>query len=555
MSLPPNMKSASQQDNVPAHTHVVQFSENDASFMSEDYTRLSEQERIRAFTLLQQKAQALEVEIARRQTAQERLQALAAIVESTDDAVLSKDLNGIVTSWNRSAERIYGYTAQEMIGQSVTLLFPPEQEGEFEQIMARIHRGERVEHHETRRMRKDGIILLVSVTISPIRNETGEIVGASTIARDVTDQRLLEAKSHRLFDSNLVGIFVTNAEGTLLETNRAFLDLLDHPQLDGPTDPRQPDVLIASLNPFLRGLVSQANQSSGTVEPRETELPQKNGKGLPVMVALTSLEHANTCIGFVLDMSERKALEQRKDAFIGMASHELKTPVTSLKGFLGVLRRLLAAQDNEKVQHSLNRMDVQIDKLTKLINDLLDISRMQTGQLIYREESIEMDSLVYEIVESIQETTLTHQIQVEGRTGMDVYGDRDRLGQVLINLLNNAIKYSSQSDTVLVHLSSDEASVRIGVQDFGLGIAPEHHEKIFERFYQVADPEEKTYPGLGIGLAISQDIVKRHGGKLWVESQKGQGATFYLCMPLLRQENRSGAEKQAGARMGDQRAQ
>ena len=138
---------------------------------------------------------------------------------------------------------------------------------------------------------------------------------------------------------------------------------------------------------------------------------------------------------------------------------------------------------------------------------------------------------------------------------MDVYGDRDRLGQVLINLLNNAIKYSSQSDTVLVHLSSDEASVRIGVQDFGLGIAPEHHEKIFERFYQVADPEEKTYPGLGIGLAISQDIVKRHGGKLWVESQKGQGATFYLCMPLLRQENRSGAEKQAGARMGDQRAQ
>jgi PAS domain S-box-containing protein len=520
------------------HSHILP---------SESYTHLSEQERLRAFTLLQQKALALEVEIACRHAVQERLLMLAAIVESTDDAVLSKNLAGTITSWNRAAEHIYGYTAQEIIGQPVTLLFPPDRAGEFEQIMARIRQGERVEHHETRRMRKDGTILTVSVTISPVKNEAGEIIGASTIARDVTNQRLVEAKSQQLFASNLVGIFVADVEGTLLETNQALLDLLGYTRADELIGPLQPDTPLASL---LRDLIFQASQSSGTVEPQETVLQQKHGKDVPVLVAMTCIEHTSTCIGFVLNISERKALEQRKDAFIGMASHELKTPLTSLKGFLGVLRRLLASQENEKILHALTRMDAQIDKLTTLINDLLDISRMQTGQLVYREERVEVDDLVQEMVESMQETTQTHHLQVEGQTQAAVFGDQDRLGQVLMNLLNNAIKYSPQADTVLIHLASDETQVHLRVQDFGVGIAPEHHDKVFERFYQVIDPEERTYPGLGIGLAISHDIVMRHGGRLWVESQKGEGSTFHLRFPLLPQKNRPGAEIQKEGTMG-----
>ena len=129
-----------------------------------------------------------------------------------------------------------------------------------------------------------------------------------------------------------------------------------------------------------------------------------------------------------------------------------------------------------------------------------------------------------------------------------MFGDRDRLGQVLINLLNNAIKYSPNADTVIVRLSTDEKQVLVSVQDFGRGIAQVHHHKIFERFYQVTDPEEKTYPGLGIGLAICRDIVKRHGGRLWVESEKGAGATFHLSLPLLRQESQSppGEQKTQG---------
>jgi PAS domain S-box-containing protein len=235
----------------------------------------------------------------------------------------------------------------------------------------------------------------------------------------------------------------------------------------------------------------------------------------------------------ICDITERQELDKRKDEFISMASHELKTPVTGLKGFLSLLQRRLTIQGDEKALHYLARMDTQVNKLTKLINDLLDLSKIQAGQLNCREEHFEVDALVQEIVENMQGTTQTHHLLLEGQTQAEVSGDRDRIGQVLINLLNNAIKYSPQADTVLVCIAKDQNKALVSVQDFGIGIAKEHQHKIFERFYQVTDPEEKTYPGLGIGLYISCKIIKRHGGQIWVESKKGEGATFHFALPLV----------------------
>jgi PAS domain S-box-containing protein len=232
------------------------------------------------------------------------------------------------------------------------------------------------------------------------------------------------------------------------------------------------------------------------------------------------------------EIDERKELDRRKDEFMSMASHELKTPVTSLKGFLNLVQRRSIKQGDEKVLHYLARMDIQINKLTALINDLLDLSRMQTGKLIYREEAFSLDELVREVVASIQETTQTHRLMLEGQTLATVFGDRERIGQVLINLLNNAIKYSPGADTVLIRMANDQQKILVSVQDFGIGIAQEHHLRIFERFYQVTEPAEKTYPGLGIGLYISSEIVRRHGGQMWVESRKGEGATFHFTLPL-----------------------
>jgi signal transduction histidine kinase len=181
-------------------------------------------------------------------------------------------------------------------------------------------------------------------------------------------------------------------------------------------------------------------------------------------------------------------------------------------------------------------MNTQLDKLTSLISDLLNISRMQSGKLALRAEPVDLDSLIDETVEAVQATTSTHRLLIEGRTGTRVLGDKDRLGQVFVNLLTNAIKYSPRADKVIVRLlrEGDPEQAIVSVQDFGIGIDKTHHEKIFERFYQVTDPEEKTYPGLGIGLYISREIVARHHGHMWVESSKGKGSTFFVALPLMR---------------------
>ncbi len=242
-------------------------------------------------------------------------------------------------------------------------------------------------------------------------------------------------------------------------------------------------------------------------------------------------------ISIIHDITERMMVERRKDEFISMTSHELKTPVTSLKGFTNVLQRRLTKQSDTQGLHYLSRMDAQLDKLTTLISDLLDISRMQSGKLALRAEPFDLDTLIDETVENVQVTTSTHRLLVEGRTGAQVFGDKERLAQVYVNLLTNAIKYSPQADKVLVHLlrDSDAQQAIVSVQDFGIGIDKTHHEKIFERFYQVTDPEEKTYPGLGIGLYISSEIVARHRGRMWVESSKMKGSTFYVALPIYSQ--------------------
>ncbi|MFL5588422.1 MAG: PAS domain S-box protein [Ktedonobacteraceae bacterium] len=275
---------------------------------------------------------------------------------------------------------------------------------------------------------------------------------------------------------------------------------------------------------------------------RYEDLPLKTKRGerrdIEVVANLYEEEDKPIIQYNIRDISARKKLERQKDEFISMASHELKTPVTSLKGFLNLLQRRLTSPEDEKELHYLARMNAQVHKLAKLINDLLDISKMQTGQLAYREEHFDVYALVQEIVENIQGTTQTHHLLLESQTQAEAFGDRDRIGQVLINLLNNAIKYSPQASTVVVRVAKDHNNALVSVQDFGIGIAKEHQQKIFERFYQVTDPEERTYPGLGIGLYISLEIVKRHGGQIWVESKKGEGTTFHFTLPLFQEGKR-----------------
>jgi signal transduction histidine kinase len=216
--------------------------------------------------------------------------------------------------------------------------------------------------------------------------------------------------------------------------------------------------------------------------------------------------------------------------------HTLEAEIAERQKVEEHLRALVAiveSSDDAMLHRDLTRRNAQIERLTALLNDLLDVSKIQAGLLVYQEEAFAIDQLVEEIVEHVQKTTGTHQIQREGETGALLYGDRKRIGQALTHLLANAIKYAPRSSIIRVHLTNEAQHILLIVQDAGPGIAREHQARIFELFYQVMDDEGKTYPGLGIGLYISNEIVKRHHGQLRVESEKGQGATFYLRLPVL----------------------
>jgi PAS domain S-box-containing protein len=229
-----------------------------------------------------------------------------------------------------------------------------------------------------------------------------------------------------------------------------------------------------------------------------------------------------------------------RDNFISVASHELRTPVTSVKIFTQVLQKHSEQIGDEKAIKHLVKMDRQLNKLIELIYNLLNVSKIQAGRMEFAEKPFDFDASVKEIVDVLQEGVTKHQLIIKGATKKIVYGDEERIGQVISNLISNAIKYSPKADKVIIHLASDDNKITVCVEDFGIGLAKEHLGKIFERFYRVFDTTDKTFPGLGIGLYISAEIIRRHHGKLWVESDTGKGSKFSFSLPLQRDKKTNG---------------
>jgi PAS domain S-box-containing protein len=361
--------------------------------------------------------------------------------------------------------------------------------------------------------------------------------------RKKVEEALRESEAHKgaVFDTALDSIITMDHTGRIVEFNPAAERTFGY-RRDEVVGQNMAELIIPpSLHErHKRGLAHYLATGEGAVMDRRIEIVamRQDGSEFPIELAVTRVpkEGFPLFTGTIRDITERKELEQRKDEFISMASHELKTPVTSLKGFTHLLQRRLAKQGDGQALHFLDRIEAQLNKLTKLISDLLDVTKMQTGKLEFREERFSLDELVRETLENLQGTTETHRFRLEEVRNAQVFGDKDRLGQVLINLLTNAIKYSPQADAIIVRVSTDEHGAIVCVQDFGIGIAETHQEKIFERFYQVNDATEKTFSGLGIGLYISNEIVRRHHGRLWVKSAKGAGATFYVSLPLARED-------------------
>lgn len=231
-----------------------------------------------------------------------------------------------------------------------------------------------------------------------------------------------------------------------------------------------------------------------------------------------------------------QALDKQKDRFIGMASHELKTPITSIKAFSQVLYRKIDKIEHKEYASLLENINAQTDKVTKLINDLLNVNNIEEGKLVLNKEKFNADELIEKTISDIQFTTDTHTIVKEGTIRKATYGDADRLSQVLSNLLTNAIKYSPHAKKVLVSVSENRTNALVRVKDFGQGISKKDQQKIFDRFYRTKDHEEKNIAGFGLGLYIAAEIIKRHNSEIYVESVKGKGSSFSFNIPLYDDE-------------------
>lgn len=226
-------------------------------------------------------------------------------------------------------------------------------------------------------------------------------------------------------------------------------------------------------------------------------------------------------------------LEKRKDDFIGMASHELKTPITSLKLFSNIVSDLFKEKKFSEMPRYLERMDRQIARLTDLVGDLLDVARIQAGRLDHQKEVFEINKLIEETIENIEPTLKRHEIVWETVLKRKVFADKHRIGQVLVNLIANAVKYSPKADKIVISMENSGDRVVVSVKDFGIGIASEHRDKIFDRFYRVHDIMDRTFPGLGMGLYISSEILKKNDGEIWVESEPGKGSKFSFSLPTM----------------------
>jgi PAS domain S-box-containing protein len=743
-------------------------------------------------------------DITKQKKADEATAKLAAIIESSDDAIISKTLDGIITSWNNAAERLFGYKEEEMIGQSIRKLIPHDRISEEEEMLSRLRKGERIQHFETKRMTRDGKLLDISLTTSPIKDSNGKITGASKIARDITQQKEAERlmreneersrmaiettnlgtweysphtfklycsiesrkicglpqdvdpdfevlfhhiyaddkdyfleqiktainpagdgkfdmqlRFHRyddkevrwvraqgkvffgsnLFPERLIGtmlditeektreqelresveLFQTMADNvpamiwmsgtdkfndyfnkTWLEfTGRTLDQEGDEGWLEGvhPDDVQKcidtyntsfkeqegfyteyrlrrydgeyhwiSDNSVPRFSPdgeflgFISACIDIDDQKRFREKIQDSELLFKTiSNASPAALWMTNKEEENVFVsdtwlkwtgkkfdevihrgwiqsvldedkesimtkfrncfkqrkyfnaefrfmradgetrwgltegypfydfsgefsgyaGSVTDITEIKKLEQRKDDFIKMASHELKTPITSINGYVQLLLNIYDESDDRRlhlskttVKSSLTTISKQVAKLTRLVSELLDLSKIESGKLELHKTKFDLADVVEETVQDVRHTTAKHAIIVQNDFEGKVFADKDRIAQVLLNLLTNAIKYSPNSDHIEVVVEGDHNFATIKVKDHGIGIDKKDQHKIFERFYRVEGKSEQTFPGFGIGLFIASEIIHRHQGTIAVESEKGKGSVFTVTLPL-----------------------
>lgn len=363
---------------------------------------------------------------------------LSAIVESSDDVIVSKTLEGIILTWNPAAERILGYTAEEAIGKHITLVIPPDRWEEENDVLARLRRGERVDHFETVRRAKSGRLLNISLTVSPIRDANGVVVGASKVARDITERLRDQAELERLLKSEKEA----------------------------------------------RELAEQANRL--------------------------------------------------KDEFLAVVSHELRTPLSAITGWASLLLR--GKLDEDQTLRAIQTILRNAQSQNQLIGDLLDVSRIVSGQLRLNVRPFELAPVIQAAIEVVRPAATAKSIRLNALidpSAGPVTGDPDRLQQIFWNLLSNSVKFTPNGGRVEIRCQRINSHIEITVSDNGKGIDAKLLPVIFDRFRQGESGTSRQHGGMGLGLSIVRHLVELHGGIVTAHSEgAGKGAEFRMELPV-----------------------
>jgi len=497
--------------------------------------------------------------------ADEQRNRLAAIVASSDDAIISKTLDGIVETWNESATRIFGYLPEEMIGKPITILIPPDRLDEEPAILARLRAGERVDHFETIRVRKDGSLLNISLTISPVRNSSGKIVGASKIARDITAQkhteealRVSNERFRLMADSAPVLIWIADDAKSRVWFNKSWLEFtgrsLQQEQGFGWTQNVHEDDLAECLQAYAEGFDTRKPFRS------ECRIRGVDGQARWLIEQATPLFEGPSAtfsgyIGSCVDITDSKKIEAEredtlkaeraareeaervgrvKDEFLATVSHELRTPLNAILGWATLLRRLQPGHEDHT--RGLETIERNARVQGQIIADLLDMSRIISGKVQLDVQPIDINDGINAALDavklSVEAKKLRLRVTLDARAGR-LRGDPGRLQQVFWNLLTNAVKFTPSGGRIDVVSERVNSHVEISVEDSGLGIKPEFLAFVFDRFRQADSSTTRRHGGLGLGLSIVKHLVELHGGSVRVKSPgEGQGSTFVVALPI-----------------------
>jgi len=413
-------------------------------------------------------------DIIEREQYEENIKKLADVVDSSNDAIITKSLEGIITSWNKGAEQIYGYNAEEVLGQNISILAPHTLKEEISQLIEKIKQGKQIHHYETLRVKKNGKLINVSITLSPVLDSSGKLEAVSTIARDITETKKAEERKQKMMEK----------EQQLTEELQS-----SNEELQATTEE------LKTMNEELHLQMDFEVEAKRELEEIASKLKVSN-----------------------------KELEQ----FAYVASHDLQEPLRMVTSFTQLLERRYKGQLDEDADEYMGFIIEGSKRMKYLIDDLLEFSRLNTQAREF--ESVLLEITLEDVLRNLKASIKENNAQITHDPLPNIMGDQSQINQLLQNLIANAIKFHGDEPPE-IHISTQQVGNEwiFAISDKGIGIDPEHQEQIFGIFKRLHTREE--YEGTGIGLSICKRIVERHNGKIWVESEPGKGSTFYFTIP------------------------